>query len=172
MLAAPLVSLADTTYASPTPTPSTKAEAHKEKEKENKAEREAKKLAEQKDRILKFWNKMSHRLSILIRDQQRLADRIEKRINKMAADGKDVTSFRAQLATARTAITEAQSALDNAKSLVADAIANNDAKTALKKVQDINKDVLAKIKVAHKDLVDLIKSMSAATPTPTPTPTP
>lgn len=121
-----------------------------------------------KDRVQKFWDNMKQRLQLLITNQGKLADRIEKTINDRAAKGKDVTDLRVKLTEARTKIAEAQTALTDADAKVAGIVADNEPKEALNKVNDLNKEVLAKIKVAHEALNEVLKVRKGEKPTATP----
>lgn len=123
-----------------------------------------------KDRVQKFWDNMKKRLEVLLRNQAKLADRIEKTINDRAAKGKDVTELRAKLAEARAKIAEAEAALKDADGKIAGIVTDNDAKEALKKVNELNKEVMAKIKAAHQALVDVLRIRKGEKPSPSVSP--
>jgi hypothetical protein len=135
--------------AKPSPTPKVKVSAEV---------REAQQAEKRKEQMLKMWNKMEHRLTILIRNQTKLADRIAKRLSELKNDGKDVAALEVKLANARTLIGQSQAAINAGDAKVELAIKNSDQKAALGEIRAINKDILEKIKASHKALVEVIKA--------------
>lgn len=160
----------------PTKTPSRteirqKIEEKKAEIKEKREEVKAKVADKRKERIQSFWDHMKKRLQRLIDNQTKLADRIAKRLDKASANGKDVVALKTQLDAAKALIKQAQDALNAGDAAVADIIAKNEPKDALKKVQQLNKDILAKIKAAHEALNKVIRATKGLGEKPTPTPT-
>ena len=152
------VALADDT---PSPTPS-RLERARAKVQERDQEQEQ-----------RLKEKMQHRLERLIKTQKRLADRIGKRLDKAAANGKDVTALRAKLNDARVLIAQAETELKNATQKIKDLIASGvDPKDILKQAKELNQKVLKAIRAAHEALVDIITSTKGLGGKPTPTPTP
>ena len=149
-----------------------KQEVKDQEEQQNRDKKEAKQVEKRKEEIQKFWDKMVHRLQILIRNEKNLADRIQKRLDALISQGADVIDAKAKLAIARTKIADAEKALANASAQVSSIISSNDAKIAFSKVKDLNNQVLAKIKEAQRALVDAINATSAIKPSPSSTPTP
>jgi hypothetical protein len=174
----PLMAFAQegSSVTSPSPKPmrteiKQKIEVKKEEIKAKKEEKKEEKKDKNKERVQKFWNNHKHRLEILIGNQKKLADRIEKNLDKQVAKGKDVAEARAKLATARTAIADAEAALKDADGKVAGIISSKDAKEALKQVNELSKGIMAKIKVAHQALTDVLKTRKVEkTPTPSASP--
>ncbi len=180
LIAAPALAHNEASAASPSVSAKVKAEQRrdevKQKIQEKKAEIKEKVSDKQKQKIANFWDNMTKRLEILIRNQRRLADQISNRLDKLSAEGKDVTAARAKLADAKKMIQAAEDALHAGTASIASIVAQNDPKTALQKVRQLNKDVLEKIKDAHHALVDVMKAVKEAnvktSPTSSPTPTP
>lgn len=180
LIAAPALAHNEASAASPSVSAKVKAEQHrdevKQKIQEKKAEIKEKVSDKQKQKIANFWDNMTKRLEILIRNQRRLADQISNRLDKLSAEGKDVTAARAKLADAKKMIQAAEDALHAGTASISNIVAQNDPKTALQKVRQLNKDVLEKIKDAHHALVDVMKAVKEAnvkaSPTSSPTPTP
>jgi len=168
--------------AQESPSSSVKASVEVKKE-ELRAKKEEKKEArvdKKKERLQQFWNSMKHRLQALLKNQNRLADRIEAKLKKLKENGRDVAAQEAKLATARVAIKAAEDALKAADAAVADAIKNNEPDVALKKIREINKGVLEKVKAAHDALVDVMsgtkpgklpKPSGSVSPSPSPSTT-
>jgi len=146
-------------------------QARKDAQVMSKTEKKVEQDKNKKENIQKFWNKMKHRLQILIQGQEKLANRIEKKLDKMKEDGRDVAAPEVKLDNAKVLVKAAGDALVSADIAVADAIKNNEPKVALEKVRTINQGILAKIKAAHSALVDLIRATNETRRSPTPTPT-
>jgi chromosome segregation ATPase len=155
--------------ATPRPTAKPTRTEIKQRVEELKKQAEVKK-DKRSERVQKFWDNMKRRLEILVRNQNKLADRIEKSIDQRAAKGRDVTELKAKLAEARAKIAEAEAALKDADGKVAGIIAGNEPKEALKKVNELNKEVLAKIRAAHQSLVDVLKIRKGEKPSPSVSP--
>ncbi len=128
--------------------------------------------ADRQERITKFWRKTGERLQRLIDLETKMADKIGKRLQKLEDAGKNVSSQKALLATARLKITDAQTALTSASAdtqLKALIEQNKPTSEIMARVRVLHKNVLAAIREAHKALVAVVVStrgMSAPTPTP------
>ncbi len=162
---------------SPSPRPSKTPRVERAAEKRDEAKEKAaqKKLEageKRKEQLKKFWEKMKRRLEILIRNQSRLAERIGQKLDKMAANGKDVTALRKQLDDAKALIKKANDSLEAADAKIEDILKNNEPKAALEKIRALNKEVVDAIKAAHRALVDVMSGIKGARPSPTPTATP
>lgn len=134
------------------------------------------KLAEvRKSRVANWWDKAVERLQKLINRETKLADKLQARLDRLAADGKDMIKPRAELTATRVAITNAQIALNDAKGQATDVITDNTLTEAAKKLHDLHRGVTDKIRQAHRQLAQAIiaiRSASNATilaPTPTAT---
>ena len=119
-----------------------------------------KKLGEERaKRIEQFFGNMVEKFEKAIDRLNSFADRIEERLNKAEKNGKDVAALNVLLTTAREKISGAETALVDAKAKYAEATASNqDFKVAFKKVHEIVKGVVVKVKEAHRALVDVINS--------------
>jgi hypothetical protein len=127
-----------------------------------------------KDAAKKFWSNVTNRLSKLLAGEVKLADRIAKRLDEFASKGKDVTSQKAALVTARASIVAAQQSVKDAgvqvDAILADATLS--AKDMKAKLQDIHKGLLEKIRLSHKQLVDVVVSIRAVKASPSVSPSP
>lgn len=142
------------------------------KEKEKKEDSTIRKEDKRKEEIRKFWDKMVHRLEILIRNQNNLADRIENRLSALAAREVDITDAQAKLTTARGKITAANELLTSHKGEVDSIIASNSSEAAFTQIKSRNNQVLAAIRESHRALVEAIKAVAGLKTSPTPTPVP
>lgn len=144
------------------------------KEKERKDDSAIRKEDKRKEEIRKFWDKMVHRLEILIRNQNNLANRIQKRLSVLATQGINVTDAQAKLTIAQEEIATADSLLTTYKGEVSGIIASNSPETAFTLIKNRNNQVLAAIRESHKALVEAIRATAGlkagSTPTPTPVP--
>lgn len=162
-------------FAANTPSPAPSGlERVRAKVQERNQEREQKlkeKAQNQRERMGTFWEKMQRRLERLIKNQKDLADRIGKRLDKAAENGKDVTALRAKLNDARVLIANAETELASATQKVKDLVASGaDPKEILKQVRELNQKVLKAIRAAHEALVDIIVNTKGLGGRPTPTP--
>ena len=139
-----------------------------------KSELKAKAEQKRKDVTKKFWRNASSRFEKLFSVELRLADKIGKRLDEAAKNGKDVTAQRAALAAARVSIASAQQAVKDASAQVEVILADTtlSAQDAKAKLQALHKGVLEKLRVAHKQLVDVVVSMRGLKASPSVSPTP
>lgn len=129
-------------------------------EREKRVEELKKKVGEKRaERIEQFFKKMLEKFDAAIERLKRFADRIEERINRAEANGKDVTEARAKLLTARERIADAEKALEDAKAQYTEAAKDPDFKAAFKKVREIVHGVVVKLKEAHRALVEVITTL-------------
>lgn len=131
-----------------------------EAEAEKRKEELKKKLGERHaENIEKFFNKMAEKFEAAIKRLDDLGDRIDSRLNKAEANGKDVKALRDQLAKARGKIQDAQKALADAKAKYTEAAKSTDFKASFAKVRELVKGVERQVKEAHQALVDVINSV-------------
>lgn len=129
-------------------------------EKKTRVEELKKKVGEKRaERIEQFFQKMLEKFGNVIERLKRFADRIEERINRAEANGKEVTAARAKLLTARERIADAEKALEDAKAKFTEAAKDPDFKAAFKKVREIVHGVAAKLREAHRALVEVITTL-------------
>ncbi len=115
-------------------------------------------IAEEKMlRIRGFIDNMENRFNVHIRNLDSLAQRIQNRIDKLVGEGKDMSKVQAKLNEAKTKIQEAKDELAKLKQGVDDMLSSASPKKAFINVKGkLVKAVTAKIKAAHKALVDTI----------------
>lgn len=119
-----------------------------------------KKLGEKRaERIEAFFQKMADKFEAAIERLKKHADRIAERLDKAEANGKNVAELRTKLAEANNKILEAEKALEDAKAKYTEAAKDPDFKVAFAKVREIVNAVKAKVKEAHRALVDVINSI-------------
>jgi len=121
-----------------------------------------------KELIKKWWSRAERRLRGIIDRQRRLADRIEARIEKLEDAGKDADEQKDALAAARLKIDASATALASASVGVDAVIANNVPADAFRKLHDLHKGVVGKIRESHRALVQVIVSLKALKATPSP----
>lgn len=131
-----------------------------QEERKARVEELKKKVGEKRaERIEQFFQKMLEKFNAAIERLKRFADRIEERINRAEANGRDVTDAKSKLLTAREKIVDAEKALEDAKAKYTEATKDPDFKAAFKKVREIVHGVVAKLKEAHAALVDVITTL-------------
>lgn len=121
-----------------------------------------------KERIKKWWTKAARRLSQLIDRQNRLADRVETRIERLEDAGKDVSAQRTALAAARLKIDASAAALASASAQVDVVISDNTPAEAFRKLHELHKGVISKIREAHYALVRVVVSLKGMSGASTP----
>jgi flagellar motility protein MotE (MotC chaperone) len=139
---------------------------------EKKDAKELKITDVRKKRIKSWWTRVAKRLSNIIDQERKFATQVEKRLNKLAEKGANVTQARNDLAAARVKIDVAASSLASASTQVDVILSSNTPKDAFTKLHALQKNVIAKIRDAHKALVKVVVEIkTVATPSPTPSPT-
>ncbi len=119
-----------------------------------------KKLGEKRaERIEAFFQKMVEKFEAAIERLKKHADRIAEHLEKAEANGKSVAEVRVKLSTANNKILEAEKALEDAKAKYTEAAKEPDFRVAFAKVREVIQGVVAKIKEAHRALVDVINSI-------------
>ena len=119
-----------------------------------------KKLGEQKaQRIEQFFANMMQKFQEAIDRLKGVADKIESRLTASTADPADLAVLQTKLTAARASITEAETALADAKVKYADAVSSADFKESFKKVRALVEGVAIKVKEAHRALVDVTSSI-------------
>ncbi|MFY9463068.1 MAG: hypothetical protein WAP52_02700 [Candidatus Sungiibacteriota bacterium] len=132
-----------------------------------------KKIGEERaGRIEKFFAEMTEKFESAIDRLEKVADRLDDRLNAFTAPAADMAILQDKLTAAHAKITEANAALLDAKIKYADAVKDADLKAAFRKVHDIVQSTAAKVKEAHRALVEVtaaIKGVAekAAPSTPT-----
>ena len=140
---------------------------------EERREALKKKLGENRAaRIEQFFAAMARKFEDAIDRLEKSAERIEERIGSSGAGEADKAVLQERMTAARAKIAEAQAEFESAKTRYADAVKDPDFKAAFKKVHDIVRGVAAKVKDAHRALVDAVAGLkSAAAPVGSAAPT-
>lgn len=119
-----------------------------------------KKLGERRaEKIEDFFKKMSEKFDQAIDRLLDSARKIEERLDKAEANGKDVTKLRADLTAAEGKILEARKTLEAAKARYDEAVKNPDFKESFQKVKEVVGEVAKKVREAHAALVGVINSV-------------
>jgi hypothetical protein len=117
-------------------------------------------LAERKKiRIKAFFNRMAKRMDFAVIRLNKLADRIESRLNKFEQMGKDIGDSRVLLEEARTAILSAKTAIEEAKSKIDEVLESDEPRTAFGQIRSLVHEVRDSIKAAHQALVNVIRNL-------------
>src|SRR3989338_4999484 len=133
-------------------------EEFREKAQERREELK-KKLGEKRaERIEAFFDRMLKKFENALDRLNNFAERIGARLDKAEVNGKDVTELRTKLDTAETAIDDAQNALEDAKAQYATAVSDPNFKKSFAKVRELVRGVAEKVKVAHRAVVDVVRS--------------
>lgn len=111
-------------------------------------------------KIRAYWGRIMGRMGIATTRLERIADRINSRLDKFQEKGVDVTKPRELLETAKTKITDAKAAVENAKNKIEEIMnSGGDAKTIFQQIKDELNKVKQAIKDAHSALVDVIVAL-------------
>lgn len=141
-----------------------RAEAEKRKQELQK------KLGEERGKnIDMFFSRMMEKFENTVGRLNDLANRIESRLNDAEANGRDVSSARTALVSARGKITSIQTNLDAARANYKTAVGASDFKASFANVKSVIEGVKEQTKQAHAALVDVVtmlKGMSSSTTTP------
>ncbi len=125
----------------------------------------------------KVADEVSHvaaRLDVAYGRLLKIADRIDSRIAKLEADGKDVGEAKSHVITARAALAAAQSSIGNIKTTFATVIASDDPEGEFSKVRDLVESIKGNLKTAQSELeaaVRLLKTFEPKKKAPTATTT-
>ncbi len=109
-----------------------------------------------KDRINRMFGRVVSRYEAALVRENRFMERIQSRIDKAKADGKDVIKAQAALDRAKTLWQEAKAALEAVKVNGAGITSAEDPKAAFQRVRTMLNDEKSKIKAVHAALVDAI----------------
>jgi DNA repair exonuclease SbcCD ATPase subunit len=127
-----------------------------------------------KEHIKQWWARVNRRLSAVIERLYKLADKIDGRLDRAEAAGKDVSEQRDDLTEARAKIDAAKQKLADATAEVESIIADGTPREAFAKLRELHKGVISSIREAHRALVAVLVSLRdlVGTPTPSVTSTP
>lgn len=125
-----------------------------------KVEALRKRFTEQRQKtITNFFARMVERLKAALEREQKLGERIQSRIDKARANGKDVTAAQAALASARTAWEEAEQSVESAETAMKDVLSSDNPKTAFEGVKTLVANAAGKIKAVHAAFVDVVNTL-------------
>lgn len=117
-------------------------------------------VAERRKAIIRnHFNRMMKRLEAALERGKKLGDRIQSRIEKAKANGKNTAKAQTALDKARAAWQEAKAALEEAKSKLEGVLSSTDPKAAFKEVHDLVVKARDKIKAVHAALVDAVTAL-------------
>lgn len=112
-----------------------------------------------KMQISNHFGRMVKRLEAALDRQSKLGERIQSRIDKAKANGKNVTKAQTALDKAKVMWQDAKKALDDAKAKFETLLASDDPKTVFKEVQTLIGTARDKIKGVHAAFVDAVKAL-------------
>lgn len=121
-----------------------------------------KKIGEERaGRVEKFFTAMMEKFENAIDRLNKVADRLDDRLNASPSPAADVAALKDKLTAARAKIIEADAALADAKIKYAEAVKDADLKTAFRKVHDIVQSAAVKVKEAHRALAEVTTAIKS-----------
>ena len=119
---------------------------------------------------------MMKRFEAALEREKKLGERIQSRIDKAKANGKNTAKAQAALDKAKKTWDEAKVLMDDVKSKLEGVLSAADPKEAFKEVQTLVASVRDKIKAVHQDLVAAVTALKgigageerSVSPTPIP----
>jgi hypothetical protein len=120
-------------------------------------------------RIINLAANISNRLDGISDRMTQISGRLEKRIQKQAAEGYDVTAAQNSLSAARSALETARKDLSTIDRKVVTAVGSTDPKAGWKEVRATYVIARDNIKIAHTELRNTISNLKSATQPPAPT---
>lgn len=127
---------------------------------QQKREQVRERLAEKRKQIIRdHFNRMMKRFDAALERIKKIGERIQSRIERAKANGKDVASAQTALDRAKTSWQEAKSAVDGVKGKLESVLSADDPKAAFKDVQNLIEAARDKIKAAHAAMVDAITTL-------------
>lgn len=109
-----------------------------------------------KDLIRRHFARMVKRFEAALERQKKLGERIQSRIDKARANGRDVAKAQAALDKAKAAWQEAKDALETAKGKIETVLSAEDPKAAFAEVRALVAKARDKIKAVHAAFVDAV----------------
>ena len=128
----------------------------KEKAQERREELKKKIGEARANAVEKIFVRTLDRFADAIERLEKLADRIESRLNKLSSDGTDTSALQVLLEKARGSLGEARATLEIAQKKYDEMINSTEPKSSFEAVKLAIRDTKEKIKSAHKALVDVI----------------
>ncbi len=143
------------------PSPSVRPDTEKQQQQQEK----------RKGQLKKWWTNTAKRLGNIIEQQNKIADKIQKRIDMLKERGRDVTQLQKDLDAAHLKMEAAKKALTDATAQAESILTTGTSQQILQKMKELHKSVITSIRAAHAALVKVLAStrgLSTATVTPTP----
>ena len=117
-------------------------------------------LAERRKEFIRaFFHRMGQRFDAAIERMRKLGERIQSRIDKAAANGRDVTNAQAALDGARAHWQEARDSLAAARGRLESALSADDPKAAFQEVRELVAESRDQLKAVHAAFVDAITAL-------------
>lgn len=127
---------------------------------QQKREQVRERLAEKRKQLIRdHFKRMMKRFDAALERLKKIGERIQSRIDKAKANGKDVASAQTALDRAKASWQEAKSAVDDIKGKLESVLSADDPKAAFKDVQNLIEAARDKIKAAHAAMVDAITAL-------------
>ncbi|MBU3925574.1 hypothetical protein KJ763_00180 [Patescibacteria group bacterium] len=124
-------------------------------------------------RVRAYWGRIMGRMGIAVIRLERIADRIDSRLDKLQENGADISEPQVLLETAKTKIADAKLAVENVKTKIEEILNSDaDAKDIFQQIKDELSAVKQTIKDAHSALVDVIEAIKPGLLKPSPSPSP
>lgn len=121
-------------------------------------------------KIEEFFNHMVGKFESAITRLDSIALRLQKYLDRLSGEGKDVVSLKIKLDDAKSMIMTAETGLEEAKLKFGAMATGTDPKKDFKDVKSLFGEVAKKVKAAHAGLVDVINSIKGSSDTGTSTP--
>jgi len=121
------------------------------------------------ERITNLAANISNRFDGIIARLQNIIDRIDKRIEKQAGLGYDVTAAKNSLGSAQTSLDQAKAEMRGIDAAVNDALGSTDPRGEWKNVRQKFINARDSIRIAHAELRNTIINLKTASNTPTET---
>lgn len=112
-----------------------------------------------KQLIREHFTRMMKRFDAALERIKKIGERIQSRIDKARANGKDTANAQTALDRAKASWQEARSAVDGIKGKLEGVLSADDPKAAFKDVQNLIEAARDKIKAAHAAMVDAITAL-------------
>lgn len=135
------------------------AQEKRENIQEKRQEAKQRLVEKRKQNIRAFFGRMAKRFEAALEREKKLGERIQSRLDKAKANGKDIVQAQAALDRAKTAWQEAKAVLENAKGKLEGMLASDDPKTAFDQIRSLVESARDKIKDAHAAYVDVIAAL-------------
>ena len=129
-------------------------------QREEKRQEARQRLDKRRKKIMRnHFARMMKRFEAALEREKKLGERIQSRIDKAKANGKNTAKAQAALNKAKKTWEEAKALLGEVRGKIDGVLSAADPKEAFKEVQTLVASVRDKIKAVHKDLVDAVTAL-------------